>query len=498
MKINLNFKLPENIEIEYKKAQNSIPESLWETYSAFANTKGGTIILGIDEKASPPIQGIQNAQKMYDDLLNQFNNPQKISYNLISDSDISIINTTDGKELIIINVREAPYQSKPVFLKNDIRQTYIRLGEGDRLAKPDQLKYLITISQEDIDSEILPNFDINDLNPETLKRYQMLLVKQNQRYGEMSFEEMLISIGAYKKDRNGDGNYKLTTGGLLFFGKYNSIVDRFPHFQLDYFEKDSSLNSRWIDRISTGDASYPELNIFDFFTIVMEKLSATTKDSFTLDENYTRMPFKKDIEESLREALVNSLMHSYYDSDFPIKISAFPDYYEFHNPGNMRVTVEEFIKGNTSSIRNPIISTFLRRVGISEKAGSGGPKIFDTATKYQLMLPEIYSDFNSTTLRIWKVDIEHNLNKLKEPDKTIMKFIMRNGSIRTQQIEEDLGLKGQEYSYRSAIERLMSDGYIERKGKGRGTRYVIKQSSQEQYYLMKQFLKDLEDSISRK
>ncbi|MBF8970201.1 RNA-binding domain-containing protein [Streptococcus sp. NLN76] len=498
MKINLNFEFPEGIDMEYKKAKNSIPDSLWETYSAFANTTGGVIILGVDEKAKPPIQGVQNAQKMYDDLLNQFNNPQKISCNLISDNDISILRTKEEKNLIIINVREAPYQSKPVYLKNDIRQTYIRLGEGDRLATPAQLKYLITISQNDIDSEILPNFDIDDLNPKTLIKYQKLLAKQDSKYEDINFEEMLISIGAYKKDRNGDGSYKLTTGGLLFFGRYNSIVDRFPHFQLDYFEKDSSLNSRWIDRVSTGDASFPELNIFEFFTIVLEKLFATTKDSFALDENQTRMPFKKDIEESLREALVNSLMHAYYDSDFPIKISAFPDYYEFYNPGNMRVTVEEFIKGNTSSIRNPTIATFLRRIGISEKAGSGGPKIFDTATKYQLMLPEIFSDFRSTTLRIWKVDIEHNLNKLQEPDKSILKFIMKNGSIKTQQIKEELGLKGQEYSYRNALDRLISSEYIERKGKGRGTLYILKQSSQEQYYLMKQFLKDIEDRISRK
>ncbi|VKC89836.1 mobile genetic element [Streptococcus pneumoniae] len=45
--MDLKFK---GVDLEYKKAKNNLPESFWETYSAFANTNGGKIILGIDEK----------------------------------------------------------------------------------------------------------------------------------------------------------------------------------------------------------------------------------------------------------------------------------------------------------------------------------------------------------------------------------------------------------------------------------------------------------------
>ncbi|MDY2964333.1 MAG: ATP-binding protein [Streptococcus dysgalactiae] len=495
---NMNLNLPEGIEIEYKAAEKGLPRSFWETYSAFANTNGGVVILGYDERDKVnPIKGFKNPQPIYDQLLNDANNRNKVSFNLLTDDDILIKPIRDSdRSLIIVNIREAPYSAKPVHIGKDIGNSYIRLGEGDRAVTKQQLKYLLSSSHDDIDSQILPNFDISDINFETVERYRSRLIKQDEKYKDYSAEDLLISVGAYKKDRNGDGTYKLTSGGLLFFGKYNSITDRFPHFQLDYFEKDSNLNPRWIDRVSTGDASYPDLNMFDFLLIVMDKLAATVKDPFILDEtSKTRIPFKKDLEESLREALVNCLMHAYYDADFPIKITALPDYYEFKNPGNMRVSIDEFIKGNNSVTRNPTIASLLRKIGLSEKAGSGGQKIFDMAAKHNLILPTIQSPFDSTTIIIWKVDFKHNINQLPELDKSILEFISANGSIKRKQIENDLGLSGQEYSYRKALDRLTEKGFIKRVGNGPGTKYILKKSSQEHYYLMKQTMREIEDAL---
>ncbi|OFS64383.1 helix-turn-helix domain-containing protein [Nosocomiicoccus sp. HMSC09A07] len=99
--------------VELKRAKNKIPDSFWETYSAFANTDGGIVIFGVDEKTKQVV-GIDQPEKMRDDLFNMVNNPQKVSINLINDNDVKIIDSDNGVQIMMIKISEAPYQSKPV------------------------------------------------------------------------------------------------------------------------------------------------------------------------------------------------------------------------------------------------------------------------------------------------------------------------------------------------------------------------------------------------
>ena len=488
----------EGVDLEYKKAKNNLPESFWETYSAFANTNGGKIILGIDEKNIDPYQGVNNPQKIRDNLFALVANKQKVSCNLLTDNDIEYIDIPGkNKQLIVVTVREANPHQKPVHLKNDYRESYKRLGEGDVRLDKEELKYLMTSSHDDIDSELLNNFDENDLNLDTIEHYKQLLIELtgNTKYNSISLRDFLIEIGVFKKDRI-DNTYKLTAGGLIFFGKYNSIISRYPKFQLDYFEKDTSLSTRWNDRISTGDMMYPDLNMFDFFNLAYKKLTTTTNDRFEFNnESAHRLPFKKDLSESIREALVNCLMHAYYDFDSPIVITAYQDFYEFKNPGKMKISIPEFIHGGTSKTRNSTISSLFRRIGMSEKAGSGGPKIFDISEKYKLKIPEVSTTFDSTIVTIWKVDLLSSYADTSDSEKIILEYIIKNGSITKNDILENSLMT--EYKFRENLKSLQNKKYIEVEGKGRSTRYVLPKSSTEQYHIIKQQIKSLGDFMTK-
>lgn len=405
----------------------------------------------------------------------------------------------NNKNIIKITIDEASYLQKPIFINGDINNTFIRRNSADTRATQDDLKILFSNSIEETDGEILKHFDISDMNDATIENYRNNLVEEtgNTDYLYMTYEEFLISIGAYRVDRTGDKKPKPTKGALLLFGKYNSILEIFPSFQLDYFEKNNSDN-RWIDRVSTGDMSFQNLNnIYDFYNVVTKKIYDSSKDPFVLDKStQQRLPFKRDLQESVREALVNSLMHSLYDSDFPIKITLFPDYYEFENPGQMRVSIEEFISGKTSRIRNHVIANLFRKVGISEKAASGGFKIFKTAQKYKLKSPELLRGFDKTIIRIWKIDITQSFKDLTELEQEVMMYVVNNSYINKSLLISEFKMTPQ--TSRTTLEKLIKKNYLVKIGKSRATKYILPFDSKENYIMMKKLIKLFEDKIDNR
>ena len=77
----------EGLHLEAKSARGGFPDSFWESYSAFANTDGGVILLGVEEKPDHSLyvtDGLTDAEKMKNDFWNLVNNHQKVSHNIVT------------------------------------------------------------------------------------------------------------------------------------------------------------------------------------------------------------------------------------------------------------------------------------------------------------------------------------------------------------------------------------------------------------------------------
>ena len=99
----------EGLDVEYKAAKGGLPRDLWETYSAFANTEGGTIWLGITQRPTAlDLHGVTEPEKLLADFWNTVNNRSKASANLLVDADVQIVRLkSPDRALIRINVLRA-------------------------------------------------------------------------------------------------------------------------------------------------------------------------------------------------------------------------------------------------------------------------------------------------------------------------------------------------------------------------------------------------------
>jgi len=258
---------------------------------------------------------------------------------------------------------------------------------------------------------------------------------------------------------------------LLFFGENNAILHTFPNFQLDYFDK-SNPYQRWTDRISSIEGN---LNIFSFYNKVINTISNTIPEPFKLNQDLSRVDTSGNMVIALREAILNMLMHADYYGSSPIVANVFINYYEFTNPGKMKISPKDFFTTNNSKTRNPIISKLFIQMGKGERAGHGGEKIYESAINNDYRVPIINTDNKQTKLKIWKVDYADSFSgeEISEREREILKCIVSNGSreLSHKQIEDETKLS------RSIVSRTLSSliekGIIIKSGNARSTKYGI-------------------------
>ncbi len=479
--------LSESYELEYKSAKGGLPGSLWETYSAFANSDGGTIVLGIAERDDDlQVDGLSQAQvsKFQQDFWSQVNNRGKVNLNILSERDVQRIMLGSDHFILAIHVPPAEYRSKPVHIGQDpLRGTYKRNHAGDYLCLPDEVRQMLADAlPQKPDARILDDYTLDDLDVQSVAQFRNVLRSAKPGHPYLAEDDLglLKKTGAWRLDRH-TKKEGLTAAGLLMFGKSLAIAESFPDFHLDYQEiTDPTL--RWSDRIFP-DGTW-EANIFQFYLRVWPKLSSTLPKPFQIKDGQ-----RKDedvLHEALREALTNALVHADYSAPGGVVIKKYPDYFVFSNPGNMLITVEQYYKGGISVPRNNTIQTMFVLMGFGEKAGSGSTRILSAWEGLHWHKP--YIQVSQQPARFDLFLRMESLISPKSKDALAALFgeeirhlygnalialttAQIEGSITNTRLQQLIGDHPSEIS--KLLKELCTSDYLVPSGKGRGTNYQL-------------------------
>ncbi|MEX2501320.1 MAG: ATP-binding protein [Trueperaceae bacterium] len=487
--------LRESVDLEVKRAQGrhgggAVPESIWETYSAMANTSGGVIVLGAGERddGSLSIVGIDKPAKVLRDLWNTLNNTSKVSRNVLHHRDVEVMECGD-QQVITISVPRASRSDRPIYLgENPFSGTYRRHNEGDYRCDEMTVRRMIAdATHETRDDFVLEGFDLHDLDANTLSafRNEFRSTRPGHPWIALDDKDLLEQLGGWKRDRRSELE-GVTAAGLLMFGQLRPLLEAFPTYQVDYQQrpdKEDDPDRRWVDRVTT-DGTWPG-NLYDFYRRVFPRLTSDLRIPFQLKDGHKRVDETR-VHEALREALVNTLIHADFLGTTAISILKFPHKFVFRNPGGLRLPLDVVRSGGTSDCRNRNLQKMFQMVGAGEQAGSGIPKILRAWREQEWHRPawreymqpdrthlemEMHTllppeSLGALSFRFGK-DFEHLNNHVR----LAVVIAHTEGSVTNQRLQEITDTHPTDLT--RSLRQLVEDGMLVKDGVGRGSSYEL-------------------------
>lgn len=478
----------EGADTEYKAAKGGLPKDMWETYSAFANTSGGTLYLGVKETDSgPATSGIPDVDKLRRDFWNAVNNRQKVSANILQEQHVSV-ETYQGDDILVIEVPRASRSERPVYIGVDPFQgTYRRNHEGDFRCNEAEVQrmYADRLEHAPADSRILVHFDLSDIDTTSLKQFRNRMSSRVPDHPWLAEDDigLLTKLGGWRRDRQTEET-GLTLAGLLMFGKTEAIQDTaaLPGYHLDYRERLSEDdNIRWSDRLHI-DGTW-EANLFQFYQRVSLKLSHDPAIQAPFNQERRN---QSDAHEALKEALVNALIHADHSGQGGIIIERFKEAFEFSNPGTLLLSQEQLMTGGISECRNKSLQKMFQLLGVGDKAGSGLDKIRSSWHAHLWQPPSLSETFRpdrvKLSLPLISMMPEHVLDKLHQRFGAGFKTLSRDeaqamviasleGQVTNQRLQEMLTLHRVDIT--EMLAGLVDKCFLEPHGRSRGMYYTL-------------------------
>ena len=366
--------MQEDLHHEFKEAGGGLPRDLWETYSAFANTEGGVIVLGVREDIAShrlePI-GVNDAPLLVKAIWDTLGDPRRVSADVLAPSGVCVANH-EGKMFVAIEVPRADRYVRPVSVYDKRRKMhvpYLRRGESDRVADDEMMRLLSYDSVQNADGRALPDFGLDALNAETIHRYRTVFsaLRDQHPWAREPNEDFLFHIRAAQRDDC--GVLRPTLAGLLAFGDAFQICAYNAFYFLDYREEKSDV-IRWTDRFHSNEGDWSG-NVIDFYLDVMGRLDRALPSPFGLQEGGIGHTGRTPLKDACNELVANALVHAFYGGQATVRVILKADTLLVTNSGTFVIDPALAVAGGTSAPRNPALMQILGHLGRIDRAGTG-------------------------------------------------------------------------------------------------------------------------------
>lgn len=433
---------------EVKSASRGLPQSLGDTFSAFANGSGGIVILGVSEKDGFTAVPDFDAKGMQDAVSTLCNNGMDPP--LRPDVDLVLL---DNRPALMITIRELPPRDKPCYVKRKgLRSgSYVRTGDGDRRLTDYEIDRLLEEHEQPRhDAGIVREASMDDLNPGLVNG---LIARERAVHprvsGTLSDEAILLNLVAVKYDER--GVLRPTLGGLLALGSfpqkyYPRLCVTFASFP-GTTKADVGGSRKLIDtQTLVGPIPY----------LVVDAVAAVRRNMRT--GGTIEGAFRRDVLdyplEAVREAVTNALMHRDYSDDargMQVQVNMYADRLEVTNPGGLygTLTIDLLGQPGESATRNQHLSLLLEETPyqeggfVAENRGTGYQRIVSELAE-NLMPPPVAdsraSRFSLTMLKRRVADDERSMDFGRNFERALLRYLEEHASVSVKQLAEMSGL----------------------------------------------------------
>ena len=449
--IKMLLKQGETETLEFKTT-NVNSAAIAKVVCAFANSKGGTVIVGVTDQGE--VEGVKNAEDRNMELRKSIR--QMISPNPYIAS--AVVNVSQGKQVIVLEVPAS--EDKPYTFDNKI---FVRQAAQTVVASGEIIRQLITERHPRYsrwERQLALDATIEDLDDQEIRITASSGNDSNLADFGPNFttRSVLDELGLIEGDN-------VCNGAITLFGK--RPARRFPHTRIRATRYSGTGRENLVDnRVFEGNAFRLLKRAISFLETHVPIQSKIPTDELRRKEA-PAVPFH-----AVREALVNAVAHrDYKASDGGIIISVYADRIEIWNSGSLPegISPSTLKTVTVSRPHNPDMAHVLLIRGYMERVGSGIQRILEGFKQAKLPEPEWKEMAGGITvvLRWKKPKVEIN-----ERQRRLLESLSPGDVVNITTYREEFAIDVKERRARTDLRELVDLGYLRMRGKGRSTEYL--------------------------